>query len=99
MDPHTATCIKAYNELKEKPLKTVLYSTAEWTKFSPTVLNALKQNNDKYSDKEALDEISSKYNANLPQSIKDLFSAKINHSLVIETNNIETEIVKFIRES
>jgi threonine synthase len=99
MDPHTATCIKAYNELKEKPLKAVIYSTAEWTKFSPTVLNALKQNSQKYSDKEALEEISSKYNATLPQSIKDLFSAKINHSLVIDTNNIETEIVKFIRES
>ena len=42
MDPHTATCIKAYNDLKRKPLKTVIYSTAEWTKFSPTVLNALK---------------------------------------------------------
>ena len=99
MDPHTATCIKAYNELKEKPLKTVIYSTAEWTKFSPTVLNALKQNSDKYNDKEALEEISSKYNAVLPQSIKDLFSAKINHPLVIEKENIESEIVKFIRKS
>ena len=99
MDPHTATCIKAYEELKEKNLKTVIYSTAEWTKFSPTVLNALNENNDKYADKEALEEISSKYNANLPQSIKDLFNAKINHSLVIEKDNIETEIVKFIRES
>ena len=99
MDPHTATCIKAYKELKEKPLKTVIYSTAEWTKFSPTVLNALNQNNNKYSDKEALEEISSKYNAVLPQSIKELFSAKINHSLVIEKENIEQEIVKFIRES
>ena len=99
MDPHTATCIKAYKELKDKPLKTVIYSTAEWTKFSPTVLNALKQNNNKYSDKEALDEISSKYDATLPQSIKELFSAKINHSLVIEKENIEQEIVKFIRES
>ena len=99
MDPHTATCIKAYKELKDKPLKTVIYSTAEWTKFSPTVLNALNQNNNKYSDKEALEEISSKYNAVLPQSIKELFSAKINHSLVIEKENIEQEIVKFIRES
>ncbi|NAZ72150.1 threonine synthase, partial [Vibrio toranzoniae] len=44
MEPHTATCIKAYNELREKHLKTVIYSTAEWTKFSPTVLNALNQN-------------------------------------------------------
>ena len=99
MDPHTATCIKAYKELKEKPLKTIIYSTAEWTKFSPTVLNALKKDNNKYSDKEALEEISSKYNATLPQSIKELFSAKINHSLVIEKENIEEEIVKFIRES
>uniref|UniRef100_UPI0040483BD9 threonine synthase n=2 Tax=Aliarcobacter sp. TaxID=2321116 RepID=UPI0040483BD9 len=99
MDPHTATCIKAYEELKEKNLKTVIYSTAEWTKFSPTVLNALNENSNKYADKDALDEISSKYNALLPQSIKELFNAKINHSLVIEKDNIETEIVKFIRES
>ncbi|MFV7791585.1 threonine synthase, partial [Aliarcobacter lanthieri] len=68
MDPHTATCIKAYNELREKPLKTVIYSTAEWTKFSPTVLNALNQNSIKYADKEALEEISSKYKATLPQT-------------------------------
>ena len=99
MDPHTATCIKAYNELKEKPLKTVIYSTAEWTKFSPTVLNALNENSTKYADKEALEEISLKYNATLPQSIKDLFTTKINHSLVINKEDIETQIVKFIRES
>ncbi|MFW3441416.1 threonine synthase [Aliarcobacter butzleri] len=98
MDPHTATCIKAYNELKEKPLKTVIYSTAEWTKFSPTVLNALNENSTKYADKEALEEISLKYNAILPQSIKDLFTAKINHSSVINKEDIETQIVKFIRE-
>ncbi|QKF68208.1 threonine synthase [Arcobacter venerupis] len=99
MDPHTATCIKAYNDLRQKPLKTVIYSTAEWTKFSPTVLNALKENDNKYSDKEALEEISTKYNATLVDSIKELFNAKINHSLVIEKENIEEEIVKFIRES
>ena len=99
MDPHTATCIKAYEELREKDLKTVIYSTAEWTKFSPTVLNALNQNNINYADKDALEEISLKYNAILPQNIKELFNSKINHSLVIEKDNIENEIVKFIRES
>ncbi|QKF60041.1 threonine synthase [Aliarcobacter lanthieri] len=99
MDPHTATCIKAYNELREKPLKTVVYSTAEWTKFSPTVLNALKQDSKKYSDKDALEEISTKYKAILPKSIKDLFTATINHNLVIDKKDIETEIVKFIRKS
>ena len=99
MDPHTATCIKAYNDLREKPLKTVIYSTAESTKFSPTVLNALKQDSQKYSDKEALEEISTKFGATLPQSIKNLFNAKINHSLVINKENIESEIIKFIRKS
>ena len=99
MDPHTATCIKAYNDLREKPLKTVIYSTAEWTKLSPTVLNALKQDSQKYSDKEALEEISTKFGATLPQSIKNLFNAKINHSLVINKENIESEIIKFIRKS
>ena len=99
MDPHTATCIKAYNDLREKPLKTVIYSTAEWTKFSPTVLNALNQDSQKYSDKEALEEISTKFGATLPQSIKNLFNAKINHSLVINKENIESEIIKFIRKS
>mgnify|MGYP003454693464 FL=1 len=99
MDPHTATCIKAYNDLREKPLKTVIYSTAEWTKFSPTVLNALKQDSQKYSDKEALEEISTKFGATLPKSIKNLFNAKINHSLVINKENIESEIIKFIRKS
>ena len=99
MDPHTATCLKAYEDLREKDLKTVIYSTAEWTKFSPTVLNSLKQDNKKYSDKEALEEISSKYDANLPKSIKDLFNSKINHDLIIDKKDIESQIVKFIRES
>ena len=98
-DPLPSVLAGGFTEINLSPLKAVLYSTAEWTKFSPTVLNALKQNSEKYSDKEALEEISSKYNATLPQSIKDLFSAKINHSSVIEKENIESEIVKFIRKS
>ncbi|PLY04328.1 MAG: threonine synthase [Arcobacter sp.] len=97
MDPHTATCLKAYENLKKKDLKTVIYSTAEWTKFSPTVLNALHENNANISDKDALDTISKEYDAKLPKSIKELFSAKINHNLIINKEDIETEIVKFIR--
>ena len=97
MDPHTATCIKAYEELRQKDLKTVIYSTAEWTKFSPTVLNALNEDDIKYSDKEALDQISKKFNAVIPQSIKDVFDAKVNHSLIIDKEDIEKEIVNFIR--
>ena len=41
MDPHTATCFKTYLTCRDKPLKTIVYSTAEWTKFSPVIANAL----------------------------------------------------------
>ncbi|XOB62688.1 threonine synthase [Campylobacterota bacterium DY0563] len=98
MDPHTATCIKAYQNLKEKDLKVVIYSTAEWTKFSPTVLQALHENSILHPDKEALDIISKEYNAKLPESIKGLFSAEIRHKIIVEKENIEDEIVKFIRD-
>lgn len=97
MDPHTATCLKAYENLKEKPLKTVMYSTAEWTKFSPTVLNALNESNVSYADKEALEIISEKNNAKIPESVQALFSANVIHDTIIDKENIEKEIINFIQ--
>ncbi len=98
MDPHTATCIKGYEELREdKNLKTVIYSTAEWTKFSPTVLNALNQNTVKYNDKEALESISEQLNLEIPQSINNLFNAKILHDTIIDVEDLEMEIKKFLK--
>lgn len=97
MDPHTATCIKAYNDLKIKNLKMVIYSTAEWTKFSPTVLNALNEDSATYSDKEALETISAKFEAHIPNMIHELFEADIKHTTIIEKENIEKEIVDFIK--
>ena len=95
MDPHTATCLKAYENLREKNLKTVLYSTAEWTKFSPTVLNAIKDEENS-ADKIALEKISKSCNLNIPSSIKNLFNSEIIHKSVINKEDIETEIIKFI---
>jgi threonine synthase len=99
MDPHTATCLKAYEDLKEKDLKTVIYSTAEWTKFSPTVLNALNENNNTYSDKTALETIAEKCDIKLSNSIQSLFTSPIIHDSIIDKNDIEPQIIKFIRES
>lgn len=96
MDPHTATCLKAYENLKEKNLKTVMYSTAQWTKFSPTVLNSLKNDHEKYSDEEALEKIETLCKTDIPSSIKNLFFSEIRHNLVIDKKNIEEEIIAFI---
>jgi len=97
MDPHTATCIKAYETLREKPLKTVVYSTAEWTKFSPTVLNALNDDEIKYSDEEALKNVNEKFGAKIPAVVSELFNAKILHTTIINKENIEQEISEFVR--
>jgi len=96
MDPHTATCIKGYDNLRTKDLKTVIYSTAEWTKFSPTVLNALNENDECYADEVALKEISNKLDLEIPASINELFSSKILHDKIIDIEDLEKEIISFL---
>ncbi len=99
MDPHTATCIKAHETIKTSNIKNVIYSTAQWTKFSPTVLNSIKQNDEEYEDKFALQIISNDYNQIVPQSINDLFNKKVIHDTIIDVNSLEEEIIKFIKLS
>ena len=94
MDPHTATCFKAYEKLRKKSLKSIIYSTAEWTKFSPTVCEALGHRVE--HDKEALEWISSNYGVSVPKMIAELFEKPVIHKCVIDKENIEEEILKFI---
>jgi threonine synthase len=96
MDPHTATCLKAVGTIDEKPLCNVLCSTAEWTKFAPTMMAALKEESTKYADKEALEFISQTLDIKITPSILALFSKKIYHDSIINKDDIEDEILKFI---
>ncbi len=94
MDPHTATCIKAYKTLREENLKTVIYSTAEWTKFSPVVAKALGY--DAKNDIEALDIISKNSNLKVPSLIRNLLDKDIIHKDVVQKENIKHEMLKFL---
>ena len=95
MDPHTATCFKSYDTKCKKDLKSIIYSTAEWTKFSPVIANALTgEMNAK--DITALEAISKEANLEIPAMVKGLFSKKIVHESVIEKEDIEKEIVSFL---
>lgn len=98
MDPHTATCLKAYNDLKEKNIPSVLCSTAEWTKFAPTMLNSIENDKTKYNDKEALKGISESLHVKIPDSINKLFEKEILHQKIVDKNDIEKEILNFIKE-
>jgi threonine synthase len=95
MDPHTATCFKTYETCREKPLKTIVYSTAEWTKFSPVIANALTGEKDA-DDIDALESIAKKANIKIPAQINALFSKKIIQKAIIDKEDIEKEILAFL---
>jgi len=95
MDPHTATCFKTYDSCRRKPLKTIVYSTAEWTKFSPVIANALTGETGT-SDQVALASIAQQAQITIPASINDLFERKIVQKMVIEKEDIEKEILAFL---
>lgn len=95
MDPHTATCFKAYDRCATLPIKTIVYSTAEWTKFSPTIANALTGEKDAH-DIDALESISKTANTPIPSMIQALFTKPLKQKTVIEKENIEQEILTFL---
>lgn len=95
MDPHTATCFKAYETCSDKPLKSIIYSTAEWTKFSPTIANALTGEVDT-RDIDALKSIARKADISIPAMINELFDKAVAQDTVIEKEDIEKEILAFL---
>ena len=97
LDPHTATCIKAYDRLRKKKIPSILCSTAEWTKFAPTMLNAVNDDKVIYNDKEALDSISNLLHVEIPSSINSLFKKDIMHNKIIDKKDIESEILGFMK--
>jgi len=94
MDPHTATCMRAYETLREKKLKTVVYSTAEWTKFSPSVAKAL--GNQVTDDVQALKWVSENTNVKVPAMIDGLFIKPILHTAVVKKESIKEEMLNFL---
>jgi threonine synthase len=96
MDPHTATCLKAYGVLNKKPLINVICSTAEWTKFAPTIYSAINDSPKKVADYDALISVSKVLNTPIVKSISELFNKDIVHDIVIDKDDIEDEILKFI---
>lgn len=96
MCPHTATCFKAYDTCRDDTsIKTIAYSTAEWTKFSPVIADALTGQSFEH-DKEALEMISLKAKVKIPEQIAALFDKDVVQKTVIDKEQIEQEILSFL---
>jgi len=97
MDPHTATSLKAYEKLKKEPYKMVICSTAEWTKFAPSMVNAINKDDKAYTDHKALSIVEEKLNTTMIKSVKELFSKEIIFQKIVKKEDIEQEILNFIK--
>ena len=98
MDPHTATCFKAHSTCAKKDIPTIIYSTAEWTKFSSIIANTLTGKSD-FHDIDALKYISESSGQDVPEMIAELFNKPITQKTVAEKQDIENEVLSFLKDS
>lgn len=92
MDPHTALCVKAY---KAGGKKTVMYSTAEWTKFSPSVLEALNPAEKGARDKEAIEKVKTIYPYELHADIEKLLHKDDIAGTPLNVSELENAVLGF----
>jgi threonine synthase len=95
IDPHTATCFKAHATCRDKPLPGIVYSTAEWTKFSPTIAHALTGEEGSH-DIDALKSISAIANTPIPPMIQALFDRPVVQDAIVDKQDIERGVFAFI---
>ncbi|MBK1964255.1 threonine synthase [Campylobacter novaezeelandiae] len=93
IDPHTATCFKLLDEDKS----TLITSTAEWTKFTPSIYKALfdKESN---NEKEAMLEIALKFDYQIKPDLLALFDIKNENLKAYKCDELENEIIDWIKQ-
>ena len=93
IDPHTATCLN----LVDCDRLSVITSTAQWVKFTPSMIKALKNrvSNDELADMELL---ASKYHVKIPKSIIKLFKEDEVHTTVVKKDQIKSNIIEWIKQ-
>lgn len=95
VDPHTATALKAYEQFNTISNRVkIVVSTAEWTKFAPTVAQALGKG--KLGDKEALAFVAKTLNAPIVPSIESLFDKEEIHNETLMPSQIGKDILDWV---
>jgi threonine synthase len=95
MDTHTATCFRVYESGRDRPLKTIVCATAEWTKFSPTIANALTGEVDNH-DLDALKSIATLARTPIPEMIQALFHKPEVQTRVVDKQAVEAAVLDFL---
>lgn len=99
IDTHTAVAATVYDKYVEETgddRPTVIASTASPYKFTRSVMNAIDSEYDKQSDFELVDELNRLSGVRVPQAIEDIRTAPVRHSTVCETEDMLTEVKRFL---
>ncbi len=96
LDPHTATCLKAYDTNHNKA--NIIYSTAEWSKFSTTIINAIEDNKDIDNDLEAIDKLEKEHSLKLNEKIYDVINKEISQNDIVDIDEVSKYIFDFIKK-
>ena len=105
LDPHSAIAYYGAKKLQKENIidKSVFLATAEWSKFAPSVWEALQEAyslQDGYSDeKNAIKDICEHTSAVLPQAISTLFNKPITQKDVVAISVIRSCIMQWIEQS
>ncbi|TQR34645.1 threonine synthase [Campylobacter sp. MIT 99-7217] len=93
IDPHTATCLK----LLDRQKTAIITATAEWTKFTPSMYEALYHEKC-LDEKAAIIDIAERFSAGVKMSILDLFDADIKQDKIYEAKSLKNEILEWIKQ-
>jgi threonine synthase len=96
LDPHTATCLKAYNKDSDKI--NIIYSTAEWSKFSTTIINSIEGNDNIKNDLDAINKLEKKYSIKLNDNISNILDKKISQKNIVNIDEVSKYIFEFINK-
>lgn len=89
IDPHTATCFKM---LKNDAIN-VITSTAQWVKFTPSMVKAIKARHC-IDELDEMRDLASEFSERIPPKIEKLFSLPSTQNSVVEISEIKYEILK-----
>ena len=95
LDPHTATCFKSCRRPEFTDRVNLIYSTAEWTKFAPTVDQAIN-GGQRQPDRAALAAVATTAGIEVPAVIAGLFDKPIAHPDIVDRQAIESRILEFL---
>lgn len=93
VDPHTATCFKATQNLSAP---TVITSTAHWVKFAPSMFKAIK-GRVLTDEKAGLEALAGEFKDAVPSSIAALFTQTPIHRDTLGTAELESKILEWIK--